>query len=331
MAQQRRGYYEELDVGRMDNSRWQGAEEPEGWSKGKTAFFRERSDFLLKDVLPSMSTVLGGVPCTSNSLGMRDREYQKAKPANTYRIVLLGASNDMGTGVKDDQTYENLVEDTLNSRMPGARYSRYEILNLSVAADTILQRVLRLEEEGFEFQPDAALLSVTAVDEQMIASHIRKALIQGVEPSPGYREVVQSVVRRAGVNGKMPAVMIERRLQPYFTELCRWSFERFAQQCAERGVRPIVIYRPAPVDFSGMESAGRSKMVGLARAAGLEVVDLSPAFDSVTERSSLTLAKWDDHTTALGHRLLADELYKELVPMLFGSVGRQQAAVPQKR
>jgi hypothetical protein len=232
----------------------------------------------------------------------------------------------MGTGVKNNQTYENLVEDTLNSRVPDARYSRYEILNLSVAADTILQRVLRLEEEGFEFQPDAAILSVTAVDEQMIASHIRKALIQGVEPSPGYREVVQSVVRRAGVNGKMPAVMIERRLQPYFTELCRWSFERFAQQCAQRGVRPIVIYRPAPVDFSGMESVGRSKMVGLARAAGLEVVDLSPAFDSVTDRSSLVLAKWDDHTTTLGHRLLADELYKDLVPVLFGVLDKQQTS-----
>ncbi len=77
MAQQRRGYYEELDVGRMDNWRWQGAEEPEGWSKGKEAFFRERSDFLLKDIVPSMSTVLGGVACTSNSLGMRDREYQE--------------------------------------------------------------------------------------------------------------------------------------------------------------------------------------------------------------------------------------------------------------
>ena len=108
----------------------------------------------------------------------------------------------------------------LNSRVPDARYSRYEILNLSVAADSILQRVLRLEEEGFEFQPDAAILSVTAVDEQFIASHIRQALIQGVEPPPDYREVVQSVVRRARVNGKMPGVMIERRLQPYFTELC---------------------------------------------------------------------------------------------------------------
>ena len=108
-------------------------------------------------------------------------------------MVLLGASNDMGTGVKDDQTYENLVEDNLNSRVPDARYSRYEILNLSVAADSILQRVLRLEQEGLQFQPDAAILSITAVDEQFIASHIRKALIRGVEPPPGYREVVQSV------------------------------------------------------------------------------------------------------------------------------------------
>jgi hypothetical protein len=71
-------------------------------------------------------------------------------------------------------------------------------------------------------------------------------------------------------------------------------------------------------------------MLGLARAAGLEVVDLSPAFDSVTDRSSLILAKWDDHTTALGHRLLADKLYEKLVPLLFGSPSKQQASILQK-
>src|SRR5947208_16040968 len=188
MNQQRRGYYEELDVRPTANWGWHGAEEPEGWSKGKSAFFRERSDFLLRDIVPSMSTVLGGAPCTSNSLGMRDREYQKVKPSNTYRIVLLGASNDMGTGVKDNQTYENLVEDNLNSRVPDDRYPRYEILNLSVAADSILQRVLRLEQEGFAFQPDAVMLSISAVDEQFLASHIRKALISGGDFPPGYRE-----------------------------------------------------------------------------------------------------------------------------------------------
>ncbi len=181
-----------------------------------------------------------------------------------------------------------------------------------------------------QFQPDAAILSVTAVDEQFIASHLRQALIRGIEPSAQYRDVVQSVIQRAGVNGKMPALMIERRLQPYVTELCRWSFQRFAQQCAQRGVRPIVMYRPAPADFSGTEAAARSKMIRLARAAGLEVVDLSPAFDSVTDRSSLVLAKWDDHTTPLGHRLLADELYKDMVPLLFGSSSKQRTSLLQK-
>jgi hypothetical protein len=331
MAQQRRGYYEELDVGRTDNWQWHNAEEPEGWSKGREVFFRQRSDFLLRDIVPSVSTVLGPSPASSDRLGLRDREYEKIKPANTFRIVLLGASNDMGWGVKNDETYENLVEDTLNSRVPDARYSRYEILNLSVAADSILQRVLRLEQQGFALQPDAAILAITAADEQFIASHLRKTLIQGVEPSPGYRDVVQSVVRRARVNGRMPAVMIERRLQPYFTEVCSWSFQRFAQQCAQRGVRAMVMYRPAPADFSGQEAAARSKMFEMSRAAGLEVIDLSPAYDSVTDRSSLILAKWDDHTTALGHRLLADELYKDLVPLLFGSPSLQQTSILQKR
>jgi len=116
----------------------------------------------------------------------------------------------------------------------------------------------------------------------------------------------------------MPEVMIERRLQPYGDELYEWAFQRFAQQCKQRGIHPLVIYRPAP-DFQGVEQADRSEVIRLARAAGLEVIDLSPAFDSVTDRNTLIIAKWDHHTTATGHRLLADKLYERLVPLLFGS------------
>jgi hypothetical protein len=114
-------------------------------------------------------------------------------------------------------------------------------------------------------------------------------------------------------------VMIERRLQPYRDELYEWALQRFAQQCKQHGIHPVVIYRPEPVDFGGQDEAGRSEVIGLARAAGLEVIDLSPAFDSVTNRNTLIIAKWDNHTSALGHRMLADKLYEGLVPSLFGS------------
>jgi hypothetical protein len=319
IKQQRRGYYEELDVGRMDNWRWRQAEEPEEWSEGKKVFYRKRSDFLVREIVPSVSTVLGGAPIRANRLGMRDRDYEKSKPANTYRTVLVGASHDQGTGVQEAQTYENIVEDRLNNQRPDSRYSRYEILNMSVGGYGILQRLLRLEQQGFEFKPDAAMLSVAAADQQFLTGHLIEALTLGIEPPAGYREIFERVVRKAGVHARMPRVMIERRLQPYVTEIYEWTFRRFVQECARRGVRPVVIYRPGPVDFEGLEQVSRGEIVRLAGAAGLEVIDLSPAFDAVSRRDTLIIAKWDQHTTALGHELLADKLYHDLVPLLFGS------------
>jgi len=318
MAQQRRGYYEELDVGGMDNWQWGEAGAPEGWGKGRKVFYRQRSDFMLTDINPSVSTFVGG-PIRSNSLGMRDREYATIKPPNTYRIVLLGSSHDLGSGVKEDETYENLVEDHLNHELPDSRYSRYEILNMSVGMSGLFQRLLRLEQQGFQFKPDAVILSVAAGDEQFLFRHLSRALSLGIEPPPDYRQILERVTRSAGINGKMPEVMIERRLQPYGDKLYEWAFQRFAQQCKQRGIHPLVIYRPAPVDFQGVERVDRSEVIRLARAAGLEVIDLSPAFDSVTDRNTLIIAKWDHHTTARGHRLLADKLYERLVPLLFGS------------
>jgi hypothetical protein len=71
---------------------------------------------------------------------------------------------------------------------------------------------------------------------------------------------------------------------------------------------PLLSTRPAPVDFEGLEVSG-----ALVRSSGLEAVDLSTAFDLVTDRNTLPFAKWDQHTTALGHRLLTDNCTKRSV------------------
>src|SRR5438477_2407914 len=270
LALQRRGYYEELDVGRMDNLQRAENGMPEDWTKGSNVFYRQRSDFLLTDINPSVSTFLGGAAISSNSLGMRDREYDTTKPPNTYRIVLLGASHEQGSGVKVDETYENVVEDRLNRELPDSHYSRYEILNMSVGMSGLFQRLLRLEEQGFQFQPDAVILSVAAADKQFLFRHLSRTLGLGIEPPPDYRQILERVTRSAGIHGKMPEVMIERRLQPYGDELYEWTFQRFAQPCKQRGIYPLVVYRPAPSDSEGSEQAERTKVTGLARAAGLE-------------------------------------------------------------
>jgi hypothetical protein len=323
LALQRRGYYEELDTGGVNSQQ-------DRWFDGMKVFYRGRSDFLMGEIVPSVSTILEGSPVTSNHLGMRDREYDKIKPTNTYRVALSGSSHELGAGVRDDQTFENLVEDRLNRQLPDARYSRYEILNLSVGGHSVLQRLLRLEQLGFELEPDAAIFCVSEMESQLLVQNLTKSLNRAIVPPSDYRELVEGITRRAGVDRRMPDVMVERKLRPYVPEIYEWVFRRFAAQCAQRGVRPLVVYRPAPVDFEGTEPAARSEMVRIARAANLEVIDLSPAFDSVANRNTLIVAKWDDHTNALGQRLLADKLYDDLVPLLLGSPRRQQTSRLQK-
>ncbi|PYX89630.1 MAG: hypothetical protein DMG67_14685 [Acidobacteria bacterium] len=172
--------------------------------------------------------------------------------------MLLGASHDQGSGVKVDETYENVVEDRLNHELPDSHYSRYEILNMSVGQYGLFQRLLRLEEQGFQFKPDAVILSISAVDKQFLFRHLGRALSLGIEPPPDYRQILERVTHSAGIHGKMPVVMIERRLQPYGDELYEWAFHRFAQQCKQRGIHPLVIYRPEPLDFQGRDEAGPS-------------------------------------------------------------------------
>ena len=254
LALQRRGYYEELDVGRMDN--WQRARGRHAGGTGvKVRKCSTDSDptFCSRTSIRRCPRFLAALPSASNSLGMRDREYDTTKPPNTYRIVLLGASHDQGSGVKEDETYENVVEDRLNRELPDSHYSRYEILNMSVGMSGLFQRLLRLEEQGFQFKPDAVILSVAAADKQFLFRHLSRTLSLGIEPPPDYRQILERVTRSAGIHGKMPEVMIERRLQPYGDELYEWAFQRFAQQCKQRGIHPLVIYRPATCRFRGSE------------------------------------------------------------------------------
>ena len=47
---------------------------------------------------------------TTNRWGMRDREFDLAKPPGTFRIGLFGESHTFGNGVADEEVYEQLVE-----------------------------------------------------------------------------------------------------------------------------------------------------------------------------------------------------------------------------
>jgi hypothetical protein len=327
MDLQRRGYYEELDLVRVNHRSWWQDPTPAGWNEGRRTLYRQREDFLLNEFYPSVSGVLAGEIATINPLGLRDRDYEKRKPVGAYRMLLVGASHELGMGVKDGETFENLLEDRLNQANLGTSASRYEILNLSMGAAGLFQKLARIEEIGFGFEPDAVILSLYEPDRAFILPHLSRTLRQSFEAPAEYRGFLSEVYRKAGVHAGMPDMVIQSRLRPHIPELYEWVLRRFVQECEQRGIRALTIYRPQPHEESRPPEF--FELQEITRAVGLEMIDLSPAFDTVTDREDLILAEWDHHTNALGHRLLAEALYERLVPMFIAMETRSQKQAAQ--
>ena len=231
-------------------------------------------------------------------------------------MLLLGSSHEVGVGVEDSQTFENLVEDQLNGQRPSSGVGNWEIFNMSVAGNSVFQKMLRLEEVGFSYNPDTVLFVVNPFEWHFVIEQTRKTLTGKITPPPDYLQLIDQLTAKAGVAKNTPGLMMERRLRPHVGVAYGWIFQRLAQQCAERGIRPIVVYRPATMDLDGSEPANRGQLISLARAAGLEVIDLSSAYQGVQDRNTLILARWDDHTSLIGHQLLARSLYEQLLPLL---------------
>jgi len=54
---------------------------------------------LVYELKPGLDTIFKLVPFTTNSRGLRDKEYSLEKPPNTFRVAVIGGSFTMGAGV----------------------------------------------------------------------------------------------------------------------------------------------------------------------------------------------------------------------------------------
>jgi len=94
-------------------------------------------------------------PGSSNSLGYRDREHARAKPAGTYRIVVLGDSIAAGYGVaRTEEVFPARLEARLRRRgLP------VEVLNFAVSGYNTEQEVETLRARALAFAPDLVLVA----------------------------------------------------------------------------------------------------------------------------------------------------------------------------
>ncbi len=94
-----------------------------------------------------------------NSLGMRDREREVAKPAGTFRIAVLGDSFTEAKQVELDETFAAVIERQL-AGCPARDERPIEVLNFGVAGYGTTQELLMFETRARRFAPDLVVLAM---------------------------------------------------------------------------------------------------------------------------------------------------------------------------
>ncbi|MEE2830647.1 MAG: hypothetical protein VX498_15775 [Myxococcota bacterium] len=102
---------------------------------------------------------------TTNSLGMRADEPEGEKPAGIRRIIGLGDSFAMGYGVEREDSWLEVIERNLNSRMEESGSPvRYETVNAAVPGHDPVFSYQMLYRRAIRFEPDIVVLAVNDSD-----------------------------------------------------------------------------------------------------------------------------------------------------------------------
>jgi lysophospholipase L1-like esterase len=269
---------------------------------------------------PNVRGIFRGALYQTNSAGFRGPETPEEPEQGSFRIVVVGDSVTMGSGVTVEEAYPARLEQLLNAAT-GDR--RYEVLNLGLAGLNLDANLNRLERLGLRFQPDLVVYGFTLNDAegpeyvQFPHSPVR------LDATPGSASILWWMLRprlrslrdliRPG-----PSSYVYELDQNYFHNpgvraALEAGFERLASVAASRGVCVGVFVHPRLYMLHFLHPFRRhyALVAELARKQGHFV---SVAFPLLMgeDAASLWVGPFDPHPNARGHSLLAEALYEGL-------------------
>lgn len=317
-AKLERGYYEGLlSVDRFNSQLWEVySKKPANWLEVENAGLKRFvGGFGQTELIPSFVSTTKYGTVTINRWGMRDKDYAPARPVDTLRAAVLGASSVMGWGVGDGETFEALLEDRLNSEPVSSAFKHVELMNFGIPGYQPPAQLATFER-ALDLQPNAVVFVATGREISRSADYLAEVVHKRL-PIP-YPELA-AIVEQAGAHAGMDEAVALKLLQPHGAEILRTVYGLIAQRSIEKGIRPVWIFLPQVRDGSWQEETPET--VRIATEAGFAVINLADVYQG-HDKATLRLAEWDDHPNALGHRLVADALYRALAAnpaTLFGA------------
>jgi hypothetical protein len=302
------GYYEQLLEDPTKNNPWEVRINSEAKRENVQSIIIPVNNILQRKFKPNSTAKEESFTLTTNSWGMRDREYALNKSKGTYRIALLGGSYEMGSGVNDGKNYESLLETYLNELLiKNDSIERIEILNFSLGGYHLPQQVWLMQNEVVKYNPDAVIYVAHSEDERRLNGFLASSIQNGVPLSFPY---LTHIREKSGAEQSLSRNEIKDRLSTYSDSIFIWGYQSIVENCISKNISAIWLYLPATAD--NVVPAERSHQQKMAEGAGFRTIVIEDPYRDVSIHE-IQLSENDSHPNENGHALIASKILSALV------------------
>src|SRR5688572_20305035 len=218
-------------------------EEGEGHSEKLHGYFK----------FPPSDTIAYGLPAPAriNDHGFRGADFETTKPANTFRVVCLGASSAFGYLNTDEQPYPYQLERLLGGKVGPLQV---EVINAGIPHFTTDNIAAALEHEILAWEPDLLTLYTCCGDSvyplaETPVQHVCRVLDEYSAAYAGFRKAVNAALgpvlfgQWTDYLPRMDAAALERQVELHQART-RGNLERIVGMARERGIPLVFIRQP---------------------------------------------------------------------------------------
>ena len=291
---------------------------------------------------PDKDYLWESIPVHINSRGLREDEVAIPKPEGTYRLLNVGDSIAYGWRVRQEETFGHQLEALLND---GTAEQPVEVVNAAMPGWSLEASRNFLLQEGFDYQPDAVILSIAVVNDMTDAPIVRPEntffswLRDNTYSWPFLtaqarflmaRQVGPEAIAALNPPQEARAYYPQNENNPIYEKV--WGFVTDMRDASEaRGIPFIVIVFPTAFQLNSSAHPDVAQRVLSERAAadGITMIDLLPVYDEACAAAEADTAAEADaaagpdacegyenalfadvwmHPNSTGHRLAAEQL-----------------------
>ena len=243
----------------------------------------------------------------TNQFGIRDKPYRLIKQDSVYRMTLLGGSYEMGSAVSNHQNFEYLTEERLNENFTDSNYKAIEIWNFAAGGYYIIEHLELLNTEVFKYKPDAVIYFAHSDERNKMIKDISNIIKRNI---PIKYPFLQKVINLCGVNSEMSEKQIKQLLTPYIDCILQWSYAEMASICKKNNAKIIWIYLLTTEDT--VNENEYNTIYKFAKQAGAITLNIKNPYKNIP-RSQIQISETNTHPNILGHQLIANDFYKEII------------------